>query len=208
MSNDQPLVSIDVIPVRLRRGAGLEFATGARIFEPFLGEQALPGVLLRAGESIEEGALRALESKVGLPSAQLTHVGAFDSTNRDPRGATISIALLAIYDEETESKKAHWTPLESGAYASLPFDHGNIVAAGEKRLEEMLWSDREVTRQLFGEEFSTSDVLLVKSPTPRESNVMRWLTNWGPLEKLERTAKRTGAGRPSSLWRWVEDGIS
>lgn len=203
MTNDQPLVSIDVIPLRLARGEGIQFATGARIFEPYLGEQALPGVLLRAGESIDDAVKRALKSKVGLTKPLTTmHVGAFDSTNRDPRGATISIALAAIFPSASESSKARWNALHESVLKELPFDHGNIVREAHERVTEALWSNEELTRALLGERFSTSDALLAASPTPHEGNASRWLNSWGPLTKLNEAERKAGAGRPSTLWEW------
>jgi len=203
MTNDQPLVSIDVIPLRLAPGEGIQFATGARIFEPYLGAQALPGVLLRAGESIDEAAKRALESKTALKSPLTTmHIGAFDSTNRDPRGATISIAIAAIFPSGSTSKKAQWHALHESVLNELPFDHGNIVRNTHERVTQALWSNQELTRALLGERFSTSDALLAASPTPHEGNASRWLKSWGPLVKLEESARKPGAGRPSTLWGW------
>ena len=44
--NKQPLISIDVVPVRFNAATGqLEVGTGRRLFKPFVGQQALEGVI-------------------------------------------------------------------------------------------------------------------------------------------------------------------
>lgn len=205
MSEDQPLVSIDVVPFRYSSEAGLTFATGERIFEPFIGVQALPGVLLLSGESISQGTTRALEAKVGLSTGVTFHVGAFDSTNRDPRGATISIALASIQSPEDDSSKATWLSVDeylNGEAEPLPFDHNSILKTAYERLTHELWNDISVTRALLGESFTTADAVAIKSPTPHTSNASRWLKAWGPLEEGEPRKATRAAGRPSTTWRW------
>lgn len=203
MSDQQPLVSIDVVPFRYSPEQGLLFAVGERLFEPYLGRLALPGVLLHAGESIDEAAERALSTKVDLPVGKQLHVGAFDSTNRDPRGATISITLLSIQDQQVNSAKARWIPVQEPI--ELPFDHNFIVEKAFDRLSQAIWNDVPLTRSLFGESFTTSDALVVKSPSPHTSNVARWLKSWGPLQKGEAVKTKSGAGRPSTTWSWIDE---
>lgn len=207
MTDEQPLVSIDVVPFRYSSEEGLTFATGERIFEPFLGVQALPGVLLHSGESIDHGTARALEVKTGLPLGKTFHVGAFDSTNRDPRGATISIALASVQAPDDYSEKATWLSVEeyiSGEAEPLPFDHNAILKAAYERLTHELWNDISVTKALLGESFTTADALAIKPPTLHTSNTVRWLKTWGPLEKSEAVKSKRGAGRPATTWSWKQ----
>jgi 8-oxo-dGTP diphosphatase len=208
--NEQPLISIDVVPVRFNTGAAtLEVGTGRRVFEPFVGEQALPGVLLMQGETIQHAAFRALNSKAGIlaeHSGYLTQFGAFDGTNRDPRGATISIALLSVQEfGRTPSTRVTWTPAAEAA--GLPFDHDNIVKAALARLSQLLWVDVPATKALLGSKFSTSDALALSEalgawPT-HASNFGRWLASNKAVEKLEAPAGASGRGRPSAMWRWA-----
>lgn len=202
MTESQPLVSIDVVPLRFNRStAKIEFATGVRIFEPWLGEDALPGVLLHAGESIPDAAERALQVKTGLPAPLLRQLGAFDSTNRDPRGATISITLLAAQTPDVESELATW---HSDIF-TMPFDHEIIVGEALERTSQMLWRDEEFTRTLLGETFTTADAVAIGSPTPHASNVRRWLEAWGPVERINEVNKTGAVGRPAVAWRWIND---
>lgn len=209
--NQQPLISIDVVPVRFNKATGqVEIGTGRRVFEPFVGDEALPGVLLMQGESIEYGAQRALNSKTGIlseHSGHLAQLGAFDGTNRDPRGATISIALLAVTEfGRTPSTRVTWTPVRE--LSDLPFDHDNIVKAAVARLAQVLWTNIEVTQHLLGKTFSTSEALalceaLDSWPT-HVTNFGRWLASYKAVTKVEEVAKSAGrSGRPSAVWRWV-----
>lgn len=208
--NKQPLISIDVVPVRFNAATGaLEVGTGRRLFEPFVGQQALPGVLLMQGESIDHAASRALNSKTGIlgeHSGYITQLGAFDGTNRDPRGATISIALLSVQEfGRSPSTRVVWTPV--GESEGLPFDHDAIVKAAITRLAQSLWVDVEATKMLLGKSFSTSDAIdlskaLGSWPTDA-SNFGRWLASNKSVVKSEGTSGSSGRGRPSAMWRWA-----
>ncbi len=208
--NLQPLISIDVVPVRFNAATGqVEVGTGTRLFEPFIDEQALPGVLLMQGESIEHGAYRALNSKTGIlaeHSGYITQLGAFDGTNRDPRGATISIALLSVQEfDRSPSTRVTWTPVAESE--GLPFDHDTIVKAAVARLAQSLWTDTELTKMLLGKTFSTSDALnlceaLGSWPT-HSSNFGRWLASNKSVVKADGTSGASGRGRPSAMWHWA-----
>lgn len=203
-SHEQPLVSVDVVPMRFRSGEGISVAVGKRLFEPFIGELALPGVLLLPGESLAEAARRALSSKTNLPTGLLVDAGAFDATNRDPRGASISIAFISVQQVSTDSPESQWLALQQllSDEQKLPFDHNGIVRAAHERLTERLWNDAQFTRSLLGERFTTADVVALKSPTPHVSNASRWLSSWGPLQRVESQQETRGVGRPSTTWSW------
>jgi 8-oxo-dGTP diphosphatase len=201
MADQQPLVSIDVVPLRFNSELGaIEFATGTRIFEPYLGKQALPGVLLSAGESIEAAATRALKSKTGLPAGDFHQLGAYDSTDRDPRGASISIVLLSVQAGEADSLKARW----HAEVPSLPFDHEVIVAAAYDRASQALWRDVPFTRALLGERFTTADAVAIGSPTPHASNARRWFETWPHVRRVENLSKSGAVGRPAVTWEWID----
>lgn len=195
---EQPLISIDVVPVRFDAAlGGIVFGVAERLYEPFLGKLALPGVLLNTGESIEDAAKRALEVKAKLPLGALHHFGAFDGTNRDPRGATISIALLSAQDRSAEGGVLWTTP-----GPKLPFDHNLIVERGLEELSAVLWKDIPFTRALLGEEFSTQEVIQLGAPTPLASNVGRWLKANELIVDTGKTRRAGGSGRPSKVWSW------
>lgn len=206
--HNQPLISIDVVPVRFTDGE-LFIGLGERLYDPYKGQLALPGVLLLQGESIMHGAQRALQTKVGiLPehAGRRTQVGAFDGTNRDPRGATISIALLSTgqYKEANETRVTWVRPDET---SDLPFDHSNIIRQSLQRLQQMLWLDVEVTRSMLGSRFSTADAIALSQavgamPTDVK-NFGRWLASSPLVTKVEGQTQTAGRGRPSAVWAWA-----
>ncbi|MBC9927291.1 NUDIX hydrolase [Leucobacter sp. cx-169] len=198
---DQPLVSVDVVAVRWDGGA-LRYAIHHRKFEPFLGELALPGVLLLPGESLEAAARRAVSAKLGLPDTSIRHVtqfGAFDETNRDPRGATIAIGHLAFLTDGPDGE-ATWVDFTDTA-VPLPFDHNTIVTAAWDSLRSRVWIDWPVTRALLGEGFTTGQVItlatLLDHMPYQVSNLARWLAGTGHIEKAGMRGRDT-------VWRWIE----
>jgi 8-oxo-dGTP diphosphatase len=223
---DQPLVSIDVVPIRFDRDLHvLQVALGERVNEPFKGELALPGVLL-VHEQVEDAAYRALTEKVGYEREDvlaLLHIGVFDSAMRDPRGPTLSIgyaALIrddAIHPTEVEREaagKRTWhivardQTIWGGAGAKLPFDHDTIIKAAVEELGVRIWTDEAITRALLGVQFSTRAAVALTERLRGgvdRTNFNRTLKAQPYLISTGKIAE--GVGRSSSLWQF-RDGIS
>jgi 8-oxo-dGTP diphosphatase len=204
----QPLIAIDVVPVAYdSRTTELLFGTAERQYEPFAGQQAVPGVLLGDDETLHDAALRALNDKAGIDATQVRHlvqVGAFDGPARDPRDKAISVAFLAVVEPYASAIGWHSWP----ATAALPFDHGTIIDAARETARTRLWADRTFTKALTGDEFSTADASALTAQMTRKKpdagNLNRslrgneHLTQVGTAERM----KRTGGGRPANLWKW------
>src|SRR5919198_3784178 len=64
----------------------------------FAGKWALPGVLVRAEETFDAAARRALRTKAGLDAADwsLDQLGTFGDPGRDTRGRVVSVAHVAL----------------------------------------------------------------------------------------------------------------
>lgn len=213
----QPLISIDVVPMRCRNGVA-EVLLGTRANAPFAGRPALPGVLMQRERSVDAAA-RALESKVGLdPSvAVFRDVGVFDAVDRDPRGPTMSIVKLAVIPAAASAPAPdapNTTALPLDEATGLPFDHDAIIVAAISRLHQLLWTDRDVTRAFFGDLFSTRDAHRVHARIAEFvgierpmaiSNLKRKMQDLGWVRPSDRISE-SGAkgGRPSFLWTWVE----
>jgi ADP-ribose pyrophosphatase YjhB (NUDIX family) len=186
---------------------------GIREFEPYAGQAALPGVLLRPMERLGEAALRALETKVNIPEEHvlfLMNTGAFDNPDRDPRGPTLSIAHLAVIDPEDEPEGVVYQRL--AGTADLPFDHSAIIMAAAKAALDALWVNEMLTRALLGEKFSTADVARLmrdlssaaSENEPDTSNLGRELARNPRLVKAATPAAPAGKGRPAAAWAWAE----
>lgn len=83
-------------------------------------------------ETTEECAIRELEEETGLRLDNMVQVGAYSKVDRDPRGRTITIAYLAIVDEQLsviaqdDAAMAEWFSINN--LPTLAFDHKEIMA--------------------------------------------------------------------------------
>lgn len=208
---EQPLVSIDVVPLSLDQDDTLTVTLAKRLNEPYRDALALPGVLMGRERSID-AAHRALTTKAGIEPGDVTlrDVGVFDAPQRDPRGPTMAIAKAAI------GSRAAMAGTGSAASVSdlpdLPFDHESIVGAAIQWLAHSVWTDREVARAILGEAFTTrtatalqrqleqattGEVRAAASNMKRRLIALRWCRETGE------TAAPRGRGRPSSVWEWA-----
>jgi 8-oxo-dGTP diphosphatase len=220
-----PNISVDVVPVILDPATGtLEVVLGRRIFEPNLGEFALPGVLLTPHERLNEAAYRALEKKLGVTGAdvvELIDLGTFDNPDRDPRGATVSIAKLAVITAVPEADHVTRVPIENVANDSyaLPFDHNSIVLAASNLLAEKMLFNKAVTKAVLGETFTTKtlrNVLVQLQETEKGENIIfdasnltrqlkgtKWVEMVEDKETVTSLTASTSRGRPSRVWTWL-----
>lgn len=221
-----PNISVDVVPVIVNAETGtLEVVLGKRIFAPHLGEFALPGVLLTPHERLDEAAYRALQKKLGVEKAdvvELIDLGTFDNPDRDPRGATVSIAKLAVITSFPDADNVTSVAIEKVANDSyaLPFDHNSIVLAASDLIAEKMLFNKAITRAILGETFTTKtlrNILVQLQETDNgdnvsydASNLTRQLkgTKWVEMVEdketiINLTATTTSRGRPSRVWTWV-----
>ncbi|MBF4603643.1 NUDIX hydrolase [Curtobacterium sp. VKM Ac-2884] len=207
---DQPLIAIDVVPVSFVTTEGLRVATARRAYAPYVGQEALPGVLLDGTEILADGARRALRSKVGVGSTAVRHlaqVGAFDGPDRDPRDSAISIAFLAVIDPAAHAD-ATWHDVGT-LPLGLPFDHDRIVASALERARVLLWSDLPFTRALLGDPFTTADAarlrIALTGTTPDPGNLNRTLRTNTALARVDLPASAgPRGGRPPAAWTWQD----
>lgn len=174
---DIPNISVDVVPIIVDPVTNkLGVIVARRAYEPSQGEFALPGVLLDGPERLNEAAYRALAAKVDIGQDQvvgLFDLGTFDNPDRDPRGATVSIAKIAIINPNALAEGTHANflpelraiPLDtvSGFEATerLPFDHNTIIHYAAEMVSEKLMHSKEFTRALLGEQFTTKTIRVI-----------------------------------------------
>jgi ADP-ribose pyrophosphatase YjhB (NUDIX family) len=201
-----PKVSIDVVPLRVLDDGTVQVGLGVRAAEPFKGHHALPGVLLLGGELLQEAGFRALHSKTGLDVdnvRDMRQFATFDSPTRDPRGHTLSVALVAVIDNLFESEGLDWFGLDE--VKDLPFDHESIITAAVKFVSDRLWEDVNLVFALLGQSFSTAFALKVTErltgmPVDR-GNFNRKLASSPFLQDTGFTdTAHAGKGRPSKIW--------
>lgn len=201
------MVSVDVLTLRYSTAERqVEIAVSPRQTEPYLGRLSLPGVVLREGERLADAAERAALDKLGLHLRAQGQLTVFDEPSRDPRGATLSIAMWAVADSPADgsaSDKVQWFSLDE--LPKLGFDHNFIISQCRPLLVERLWRNTDFTRALTGPSFPVSSaVAITKSLTgssPDRGNLNRRLASVKGLGVSPRKVV-LGRGRPGTLWEW------
>ncbi len=194
-------VSVDAITLHYNPSTMVvELALATRKQEPFTGQLALPGVVLREGERLAHAAQRALRDKLGWgPPRALGQLAVFDEPARDPRGATLSVAMWAV----ASGPGATWvSPYD---VPPLAFDHNPIIDVCRPMLAEMLWRNLEFTRALTGPTFPISTAIAITASltghVPDRGNLNRRLQTISNLRVSGREVVR-GRGRPGATWAW------
>ena len=135
----------------------------------FEGRMALPGVLVEAGETLEQAAGRALRTKTGLDASQwyLEQLGTWAEPGRDTRGRVASVAYFALVRSDqltlvpgSTVLQAEWVPVRHALKMKLAFDHADMLSAAVARLRSKMrysW----VAFQLLPEEFTIPDLRAV-----------------------------------------------
>ena len=203
------VVSVDVVALTYDpKSRQVLVATHNRTAQPFLGDRALPGVVVRSGERLSAAAARAL-GKLGIsdtPTA-LGQLQTFDEPSRDPRGPSLSVAMWATFwcSETIWTDEAHWVPIDT--HHTLAFDHATIVATARQMLAEKLWREVDFTRGLTGAEFTATDAVAVTrqltNAEVHRANLNRDLARIDGLS--EAGLAQTSGGRPPKLWRWTPE---
>ena len=136
-----PSVTVDVVLV-LRAGMERKVLLIRRRNPPFEGHWALPGGFVEPDEPLETAARREMREETGVEPRFLEQLHTFGDPGRDPRGWTISVAYLALLDEEkgmalqpragSDAAEAGWFDLS--APPPLAFDHAEILAHARSRI--------------------------------------------------------------------------
>ncbi|HVM20029.1 MAG TPA: NUDIX domain-containing protein [Egibacteraceae bacterium] len=200
-------VAVDVVTIALDEtgsGAGSPvFLTLRRPRDPFAGDWALPGTLVRPDESLESAVLRILGDGPGLPRPRhLEQLATFGGPRRDPRGRVFSVSYLALAPRPAEVRRtARWWPVE--APPPLAFDHAAIVDAALRRLRGKL-SYSNVAYGLLPDTFTLSELQAVYEAVlghPLDKrNFRKKVLALGVV--TEAAGQRRGPHRPAQLYRF------
>lgn len=203
---EQSAVSVDVLALRYwTDDRAVMIGVAPRAWEPFTGQLALPGVLLGRGSRLADEAIRAVHTKLGVPTDAIRAVGqlvTFDEPNRDPRGPTLSIAMWAVITPHDPHPPTEWVPFD--AVPPLAFDHNAIVDRARTLTAALLWKDLTFTRALVGDQFpATRAVRLTTALTgtrPDAANLNRTLASLPGLSRTTAVTRVKATGRPAAIW--------
>ncbi|MGE8294797.1 MAG: NUDIX hydrolase [Pseudomonas sp.] len=141
MSSVEVLAGVDIVALRLSEEGILQVLLLRRQREPFMGQRALPGVLVNgrcADASLDAAAARALADKARLQPQYLEQVTTVGNGVRDPRGWSLSICYLALLAPDVVPQDENLEFVELAAVTSgqqaLPFDHAHLVRLAVERL--------------------------------------------------------------------------
>lgn len=186
----------------------------------FAGKWSLPGVLVRADETFDAAARRALRTKAGLDAREwyLEQLGTFGDPARDTRGRVVSVAHVALVRSDDLALhpgggilRAEWWPVRGLPAESLAFDHADMLRVAINRVQSKLrysW----VAFQLLPETFTLPelravygailDPALLRLNTSNFKKAFGALFASGALVPVGRRAASGRVGRPGDLYRF------
>ncbi len=108
--------------------------------EPFYGQMALPGDLVKQDEDIDSAAKRVLSELAGLQNIYLEQLYTFGNLTRHPLGRVVTVAYYALIKPSDSdlvpasfAKSAEWRAISE--IKELAFDHYKILSAALNRLK-------------------------------------------------------------------------
>jgi len=167
--------------------------------DPFQGWLALPGLLVKQEESIEDAAERTLYELTGLRDLHMQQFHTFGEVNRHPRGRIITVAYYALIRINGQkelrpvtqfARKAFWHPVND--LPKLAFDHTQIFQTGFNKIRRRL-SYLPIAFELLPEKFTLTqlqgcyEAILNKKLDKR--NFRKKMLSYGFLKELAEKQK-------------------
>ncbi len=208
----RPSVAVDVALLTVRPPGELAVLVHRRADGYGKGKWSLPGTFVHEGETLQDAALRALLTKVGVRGEQPAQLRVFDALGRDDRGWVMSAAhadlvpyerLESVLNDDAVLAAIEGTPPAADA-GGLLFDHDAIVT------EAVLWARRAYEAQpdpmrLLGTEFTLNELqglheAVLGRALPKDS----WRRSMTDADRrlLEETGaiRRGSVGKPARLF--------
>lgn len=186
---------------------GLRVLLIHRSGEPFLGWWALPGGLLRPGESMADAAARKLVGETGVEDVYLEQLYTFDSLEEGTDSVAAAYFALVDSDRVRLRDELAWRP-EWYAIEALPdlaFDNQKVVEYAIQRLQNKL-EYTNVAYSLMPMSFTLSELQSVYESIFGRSfdkrNFRRRMLSLGIIRPTGQTAAR-GAHRPAELFEFT-----
>jgi 8-oxo-dGTP diphosphatase len=222
--NPNAVVAVDVVVFTLRPAAAVEDRWQVLLVrrdEPAFGNKlSLPGVLVRADETFDAAARRALHTRAGLDARDwyLEQLGTFGDPGRDTRGRVVSVAHVALVGSDdlqlargSGIQSIDWVPVRGLPAETLAFDHADMLRVAINRVQAKLrysW----VAFQLLPDQFTLSELRAVYSaildPSLARLNTSNFKKAFSALfatQTLIPVGQRASVGkvgRPGELYRF------
>ncbi len=216
------VVAVDVGLFTVRAGISIQDAWQVLLVRrddtAFAGKWSLPGVLVRADETFDAAARRALSTKAGIDPEgwYLDQIGTFGQPFRDTRARVVSVAHMALErsDELTlvaggDVVDIEWVPVKRVPAEALAFDHADMLRVAINRIQSKVrysW----VAFQLLPEQFTLTelravyaailDPALLRLNTSNFKKAFAALFASGALVPVGERAKVKRVGRPGDLY--------
>lgn len=214
---ERPVLAVDVVIFTVAQSR-LQVLLQRRSDDPFRGVWTFPGVAVRADETLEIAARRALCEKARWSSEQsyaiyLEQLATFDALYRDPRGRTVSVAYLGLVQTASATVEGvRWQAVADLPKGALPFDHNEIVHTAIARLQGKI-RYTNVAQALLPETFRIEEIQAVyEAILGRPINRTNFRTKLLKIRLIElvsvlnKTVGRKG-GRPPHLYRFTQGQI-
>jgi len=222
--NPNAVVAVDVVVFTLRPVAATEDRWQVLLVrrdEPAFGNKlSLPGVLVRADETFDAAARRAVQTKAGLDAREwyLEQLGTFGDPGRDTRGRVVSVAHVALVRSDDVDlvrgsgiTSIDWMPVRGLPAETLAFDHADMLRVAINRVQAKLrysW----VAFQLLPDQFTVSELRAAYSaildPSLERLNTSNFKKAFSALfasDTLVQVGHRASVGkvgRPGELYRF------
>ncbi len=178
--------------------------------EPFAGQWALPGGLIKSNESIDDAAARILQAKVNIKGVYLEQLSTFGRVNRDPFGRVVSVAYFSLIPSQKQKIKTTneynnvaWFALKD--LPSLAYDHEEMLRAAHEQLKKRL-EYSNIACHLLPREFTLTDLqclyeMILSHKIDKRNFRKRLLQN----HFLQTTGKKRhgAANRPAKLYQFA-----
>lgn len=196
------VMSADALIYRLGKH-GLEVLLYQREKTPYNGYYALPGAMIREGQSIDEATRHAVSEKAEVLASNIKETRqfkVFDSPTRDPRSKTFSIVSW-VFLHRYDNVPGEW--FNTNSLPELAFDHEEII---HESLEILKSPTPAKVRGILGDCFASGDyALLLESAggSIDRTNLSRIIANSLPVAKVGTGASQI-SGKKSTLWSFKD----
>ena len=211
-NHPMPLIRLEVVVLAIVDN-GLHALLTKRVEEPYSGQWALPGGILRVDldQTLDEGAQRVMRERLGVTLACLEQLCAVGGAKRDPLAPwALSVAYFALVPAESVEFSVgkwleilEWRQVENAIANSLAFDHADLIRRAVMKQREQVES-MVMPWGLLENNFTLSELQLtcehvIGRPIDK-SSFRRKLSDRGLVEPVQ-GAMRGGAFRPAQLFR-------